>query len=56
MPTRGTPKQTIRIEPDLWRRFGDVAGDRALLLRAFIRWYVREPDAKMPQRPAGEDR
>jgi|KBSSwiStaDraftv2_1062776.scaffolds.fasta_scaffold01170_14 hypothetical protein len=51
MPTRGTPKQTIRVDPDLWRRFGDVVGDRAAALRTYMAWVLREPGAKLPRRP-----
>lgn len=47
--SRGTPKQTIRVDPDLWQRFGAVCGDRAAALRAFMRWYLREGD--LPRRP-----
>ena len=46
-----TPMHTIRIEDDLWRRFGVLAGDRTATLREFIRWFMREPDARMPRRP-----
>jgi hypothetical protein len=51
MPTAGTPKQTIRVDPTLWVRFGVAVGDRAAALRAFMRWYLREPGAKLPKRP-----
>jgi hypothetical protein len=52
-PTRGTPTRPIRIEPDLWDRFGLAAGQqgRSPLIRDFIRWYLRMPGAKMPKRP-----
>jgi hypothetical protein len=51
MPTKGTPKQTIRVDPDLWQRFGEVVGDRAANLRAYMEWMIRLPGAKMPKRP-----
>lgn len=51
MPTKGTPKQTIRVDPDLWLRFGDAVGDRAAAIRAFMGWVLREPDVKLPKRP-----
>lgn len=51
MPTEGTTKRTIRIDDDLWERFGDTTPDRAGLLRTFIRWYVREPGVALPRRP-----
>jgi hypothetical protein len=38
----------------LWERFGVAARaagtDRTALVREFIRWYLREPDAKLPER------
>lgn len=46
-----TPMHTIRIDEELWRRFGEEAGDRTAVIREFIRWYVREPSARMPRRP-----
>jgi hypothetical protein len=50
---RGTARQTIRIDEDLWNRFGQVAEpDRSTVLREFIRWYVGEPGTKAPKRPA----
>ncbi|WP_146174724.1 hypothetical protein [Umezawaea tangerina] len=52
---RGTARQTIRVDEVLWEQFGAQAmrsgGDRSALLRDFIRWYVREPGARMPKRP-----
>ncbi|WP_033438402.1 hypothetical protein [Saccharothrix sp. NRRL B-16314] len=52
---RGTARQTIRVDTDLWDRFGAAAEqsdtDRSEAVRAFIRWYLREPGAKMPRRP-----
>jgi predicted DNA-binding protein len=55
MPSRGTPKVTLRLPEEMWRRFGEVAAaagvDRATLLRAWIAWYIRDPEAKAPQRP-----
>lgn len=54
---RGTARQTIRIDEALWRQF-DAARtradkkDRSEVIREFIRWYVREPGAKLPKRPS----
>jgi hypothetical protein len=48
-----TPTRPIRIDLDLWERFGAVAQpDRSTVLREFIRWYVGEPGTKAPKRPA----
>jgi len=51
MPTAGTPKQTIRVDPALWARFGEAVGDRAASIRAYMAWTLREPGAKLPKRP-----
>jgi hypothetical protein len=56
---RGTARQTIRVDETLWERFAEAAAvgelDRSGVLRDFIRWYVREPGAKMPRRPDAQD-
>jgi hypothetical protein len=52
---RGTARQTIRVDEALWERFGvdatTVGRDRSALVRDFVRWFVREPGAKLPKRP-----
>lgn len=52
---RGTARQTIRVDEELWKSFGVIAEahgvDRSTAVREFIRWYVREPGAKPPKRP-----
>jgi hypothetical protein len=51
---RGTARQTVRIDHELWDRFGVAARssgvDRSSVLREFVRWYVHE--AGLPERPA----
>lgn len=54
--TRGkTPSRPIRVDQELWASFGEAAGDqgmdRSAVLRAFMDWYIREPGAKLPDRP-----
>lgn len=52
MPTQGNARRAVRLEDELWERFGAVADpDRSTVVRAFIAWYVREPGAKLPRRP-----
>ncbi|HEX6970267.1 MAG TPA: hypothetical protein VF174_15840 [Micromonosporaceae bacterium] len=51
MARRGRPNITLRLDEELWQRLGALTEDRSALLREFIRWYVREPGAKLPQRP-----
>jgi len=46
-----TPRQTIRVDADLWSAFGEQAEpDRSTVLREFMRWYTWQPGAKMPRR------
>lgn len=55
---KGTARQTVRIDEELWTKLGlttETAGtDRSTVLREFVRWYVREEGAELPERP-GED-
>ena len=54
-PSRGTERQAVRIARDLWDAFGAALPsgvDRSTALRAFMRWYLREPGAKLPERPS----
>lgn len=52
---RGTARQTIRMDEDLWNRLGAAAEaaetDRSVILREFARWYTHEKGAKLPRRP-----
>jgi len=58
--SRGTPQITVRVSPELWERFGEVADElgttRAELLREWIRWAVGEPGARPPERPERANR
>lgn len=54
MPTPGTQRTAIRIEPELWEQFGVLAENRSQTLRDFIRWFVHEKGAKMPKRPSAD--
>jgi hypothetical protein len=51
-----TPIRPLRVEDDLWERFGaatqQLGTDRSAWLRGAILWCLREPGAKMPQRAA----
>ena len=50
-----TPVRNLRAEDDLWGSFGAACAaagiDRSTALRDFMRWYMREPGAKLPKRP-----
>ncbi|WP_169739757.1 GIY-YIG nuclease family protein [Amycolatopsis taiwanensis] len=59
--SRGTARQTFRADEDLWETFGasvEAAGakDRSVVLRDFMRWYNREPGARLPKRPSNVER
>lgn len=51
---RGTARQTVRIDEELWKRLGELAEargtDRSAVLRDFVLWAVGEPDAPAPKR------
>lgn len=58
---RPKPASGIRafaVPGPAWERFGDAVergpdpeADMSKVLRAFVRWYVGEPGAKLPERP-----
>jgi hypothetical protein len=54
-----TKHRSIRIEDELWAALGQAAQtvgvDRSTLIRQLVRWYVRDPGAKLPQRPDPTD-
>jgi hypothetical protein len=55
MPSTHTPRQTIRVDADLWAAFGERADpDRSSVLREFMRWYTGQPGAKIPRPPKDE--
>lgn len=47
-----TQPRQFRVDDDLWERFGDAAGDRAPVLRAFMHWYVGDEGWPLPTRSA----
>jgi hypothetical protein len=49
-----TPLRPVRVEGTLWKLFGEVVGTRKRsgIIRDFIRWYLREPGASLPDRPS----
>lgn len=50
-----TKVRSIRLEQDLWDELGPAANtagyDRSGVIRQFVRWYLRRPGARLPQRP-----
>jgi hypothetical protein len=47
-----TPRQTVRVEKDLWAKAGAAVGarNRGAVIRDFLRWLTHETD-EFPQRP-----
>jgi antitoxin component of RelBE/YafQ-DinJ toxin-antitoxin module len=55
MPNKpATANRTIRIDETLWANAGAVAKahgtDRATVIKAFLRWYIAEDGAELPDR------
>jgi hypothetical protein len=52
-----TPRQTIRVEKELWEKAGRAVGprNRGAVIRDFLRWLTHETDEipRRPERPAG---
>lgn len=48
-----TTNRVVRIPDDEWDDFGAAAGtrNRAQVIRDLVRWYLRRPGAKLPERP-----
>lgn len=60
MPNRPkTQHRSIRIDDADWDDAGAATAamgtDRAKVVNAFLRWYLRRPGAKLPARPALSD-
>jgi hypothetical protein len=57
-PKEPSNLRRFRTTDDLWERFSDAVergpdpeADMSKVLRSFVRWYVGEPSAKLPERP-----
>jgi hypothetical protein len=54
-----TPHRNVRVPDDDWADLADAAAetgtDRAKVINQFIRWYLRRPGAKLPERPPARD-
>lgn len=52
-----TKARPIVMTEDLWKDFAravaevDPETNRSAVVRSFVRWYVGEPGAKLPERP-----
>ena len=47
-----TPRQTVRVDAELWAKAGAAVGERkrSTVIRDFLRWLTHETD-DLPQRP-----
>lgn len=52
-----TPRRQIGIAGDQWERLKKLVGERGRgeVIRALVAWYLREPGAKLPERPPRQD-
>lgn len=60
VPSKGNPRRTVRVDDETWDEFGTAAqqlgSERATLVREYIDWVLRRPDAKTPrQAPDSEE-
>jgi antitoxin component of RelBE/YafQ-DinJ toxin-antitoxin module len=50
-----TQHRSVRVDDELWSSADQATKadgtDRSSVINAFLRWYVREPGAKLPKRP-----
>lgn len=51
----GTQHRSVRIGDEDWRDLEattkELGSDRGTVIKQFIRWYLRRPGAKLPERP-----
>ncbi len=55
-----TQHRSVRVDDADWADLGAAAErqgtDRAKVLNQFIAWYLRRPDAELPERPPASDK
>lgn len=53
------PGRTVRIDADVWEQLpadpADPYTSRANLINQVLAWYLRKPNAALPERPTGDD-
>jgi len=53
--TGETPVRTLRVPDPDWPDLHAVTGrELASVIHQFVRWYLRRPGAKLPERPSAE--
>lgn len=61
MPDETKDRHAFRVAVSVpkryWERLGLLVGTkrRSEIIRALLAWYLREPGAKLPERPARQD-
>lgn len=49
------PRILRGVDDETWAALGDAAkevrADRSAIIRAFIAWYLRRPEAELPEQP-----
>jgi hypothetical protein len=45
----------ISLPKPLWLRLGTQPKNRSEVIRELVAWYLREPGAKLPERPPRQD-
>lgn len=55
-----TKHRTVRLDDDLWQHVEawaqEIGSDKTAVIRDLLRYWLREPGAKRPQRPAVDTR
>lgn len=54
MRDRHRYRVAISLPEPFWIRLGKLTSNRSEIIRALVAWYLREPGAKLPDRPPRE--
>lgn len=54
---RKTTRRQVALSDPIWDGLGELVGDRGRseVIRSLVAWYLREPGAKLPERPPRAD-
>ena len=52
VPSKGTDRRTIRVDPELWDEFGEATATRkdgrSGVLREYMRWFLKKHGSVLP--------